>query len=87
MLNLAVVVSVLAPVDLDDQAMPEADKVEIKAEQRRLSAEMEAIGAHLPKLQPEARFLRGQTFSQLSGAFRCCSGLPHPGRFAACPSP
>ena len=87
MCDLSIIISMLAAVDLDDQAALETDEIEIEAEQRRLTAKMEAVGAHHPKLQPETRFLRGQGLPQLAGAFRCGSGLPHPGRFAAFPSP
>jgi hypothetical protein len=87
MINLTLVVRVLATIDLHDQPALEAYEVEIKAEQRRLTTKMEAIDTHLSKLLPEARLLRGQGFSQLTGAFRRGSRLPHPGRFAACPSP
>jgi hypothetical protein len=48
MLNLPVVVSVLTPIDLYDQALLEADEVEIEAEQRRLAAKVEAVATHQP---------------------------------------
>jgi len=40
------IIGVLAPVDLDDKPMLETDKVQVEAEQWRLSAKMEALDAH-----------------------------------------
>ena len=48
--DLPLVISVLAAVDLDDQAAPEADEVEVEAVQRGLTTKVETVGAHLPKL-------------------------------------
>jgi hypothetical protein len=62
------VFGVLAAVDFDDQAVLEADKVEIEAQQRRLPTEVKPVSAHLAKLLPEAIFLRRHALAQLTGA-------------------
>jgi len=51
------VLPMLAAVDLDDQAAFEADEIKVEAEERRLPAEVGAVPAHCPQLQPQARFL------------------------------
>jgi hypothetical protein len=86
-IDLSVIVGMLTTIDLYDQATLETDEIEIEAEEWSLAAEVEPVSAHHSKLQPQLCFLRGQVLSQLTGAFRCRSRLPHPGRFAACPSP
>jgi hypothetical protein len=63
------VLSVLAPVHLDDEAVFEADEIQVKSAQRRLTAEMEAVGAEGPQLNPEPGFLRRQAFTKFAGAF------------------
>jgi hypothetical protein len=86
-IDLPVVISMLTAIHLHDQAPLETDEIEIEPQKRGLSSEVEPVSAHHPKLQPQARFLWGQGLSQLASVLRCSSGLPHPGRFAACPSP
>jgi hypothetical protein len=63
------IVSVLAAVDLNDQPLLEADKVEIETEQRRLTAEVKSLLAQQTKLQPELSLLRCQTLSEFACAF------------------
>jgi hypothetical protein len=86
-IDLSVIVGMLTAIDLYDQAALEADEIKVEAQHRRLATEVKPGGAHHSKLEPQLRFLWGQVFPQLTGAFRCGSRLPHPGRFAACPSP
>ena len=57
-ISLNNIVGMLAAVDLDDEAMLEADKVEIKSQQRRLPAEMVSFLAQGAKVKPKARFLQ-----------------------------
>jgi hypothetical protein len=86
-IHLPVVVCMLAPIDLHDQAALEADEIEIEAEEWGLAAEVKPLSAHHSKLQPQLCFPWGQGLAKLTGSFRCRLRLPHPGRFAACPSP
>ncbi|HEY3798702.1 MAG TPA: hypothetical protein VGL58_10150 [Caulobacteraceae bacterium] len=64
------VFSVLAAIDLDDQALAVADEVQIEALERRLAAEVEALRPQHPKLEPETRFLRRHGFAELTGTRR-----------------
>jgi hypothetical protein len=64
------VLGVMASVDFYDQAVLEADEVEIEPQQRRLPTEVESISSHLAKLHPQSDFLRGHDFAQLTSALR-----------------
>jgi hypothetical protein len=72
------IIAVLTSIHLDDKPLPEADKVQIEAEQRRLPAEMEAVGAHGSQLEPNPNLLARQSLAQFAGALGRCSILPHP---------
>jgi hypothetical protein len=64
------VFGMLASINFDNQTLLEADEIEIEAEQRRLPTEVESLGPHLPKLNPETDFLRRHRSTQLASAFR-----------------
>jgi hypothetical protein len=59
----------LTSVHLDDEAAFEADEVQVEAEQWRLAAKMEPVGAQSSQLEPEPGFLRREGLSEFPGAF------------------
>ena len=71
-IDLTLVVGMLAAIDLDDQAVLEADEVEIEAAAAALAGGKWKPSARICRsCSQQAGFLRGQGFAQLTSAFRC----------------
>ena len=75
------------PIQLDDQSPAEANEIQIIPTKRRLPAKMDPLGAHTLVADPKANLGLGHRLAKFPGALCAHSRLPHPGRFAAFPSP